>query len=428
VAAPQAASDRATSHREAARSAGPVAGAGVAVNLAVAATTLAVARLLNSREYGTFVQLVAVFYVLTMPGLALGIAVVRRVSDWLARPAESGLDAWIHHGRRRVYGACAIALAVGVLAAAPIADALAIRSTAGLIETFAAGALWTAACFERALLQARNAYPPYAGNLLVEGVLRCGVTLVAVAAGLGVTGAAAGLLVSLPAAIVHARWSRARLAAADPAGPTPIVALVGQARRDALTALGALGMLAVLQNVDVLVLGRRAPGSSGSYGAVSVACKALVLIAFVLAGFLLPEAATRRAAGHHALSPLAVSLGFVAVPSAALLVASVTAGRPLLSLAFGKRLAGASAAFTPLALAMALLAASVMLTHYLLAAGVRAPVLGVLSIAAVGATAALAIAGSGPERVAWTDAAAQGVLALTLGSLVALHHRATVNQ
>ena len=46
---------RSSSHRETARSAGPVAVAGVAVNVVVAATTLAVARLLNSREYGTFI-------------------------------------------------------------------------------------------------------------------------------------------------------------------------------------------------------------------------------------------------------------------------------------------------------------------------------------------------------------------------------------
>ncbi len=418
--APQAAS-----HREAARSAGPIAGAGVAVNLAVAITTLAVARLLNPREYGTFVQLVAVFYVLTMPGLAVGIAVVRRISDWLARPGEEGREEWIHHIRQRVYAGCAIAFVVGAALATPIAHALVIRSTGGLIETFAAGALWTAVCFERALLQSRNAYPAFAGNLLLEGILRCGAVLVAVGAGLGVTGAAAGLLVSLPAAVVHARWAQARLTAPGGGGLTPLTALVGQARRDAVTALVALGMLAILQNVDVLVLGRRDPGSSGGYGAVSVACKSLVLIAFVLAGFLLPEAATRRAAGHHALSPLAVSLGFVAVPSAALLIASTTAGHPLLSLAFGKRLAGASAAFTPLALAMALLAASVMLTHYLLAAGVRAAVLTVLIVAAIATTTALAIAGSGPERVAWTDAAAQGALALVLGLLVAVHHHAT---
>ena len=376
------------------------------------------------------------FYVLTMPGLALAIAVVRRVSDWLARPAGTPLDAmtvWVRRIRRQVYGACLIAFIVGAALAAPIANLLAIHSTSGLVETFGAGALWTALCFERALLQARKAYPPYATNLLLEGLLRCVVTLLAVGVGLGVTGAAAALLISLPAAIVHAGWAQRRLGAGvaigaratgeealNPLGP----ASIGRARHDALTALGALGLLAVLQNVDVLVLGRHDPGSSGSYGAVSVATKSLVLIAFVLAGFLLPEAATRRAAGHHALSPLLVSLLFIAVPAAALLLAAGFAGHPLLSLAFGKRLAGSSAAFAPLALAMTLLAASVVLTHYLLAAGVRIVIL-LLFIAAVATTVALAVAGTGPERVAWTDAIAQGVLALALTCLVAVHHRAT---
>jgi O-antigen/teichoic acid export membrane protein len=299
-----------------------------------------------------------------------------------------------------------------------------------LIETFAAGGLWTVVCFERALLQARQAYPPYATTLALEGVLRCVITIAAVAAGLGVPGAAAGLLVSLPVAIGHARWAQLRFpgraiadAVATGVGAATAGVRAARARHDALIALAALGLLAVLQNVDVLVLGKRVPSSSGSYGAVSVACKALVLVAFVLAGFLLPEAATRRAAGHHALSPLGVSLAFVAVPSAILVAAAVAAGHPLLSLAFGKRLAGASAAFAPLALAMTLLAASVMLTHYLLAAGSR-PVIGVLLGAALLTTVVLAVAGSTPTRVAWADAATQGALTLALGCLVAFHHRA----
>jgi O-antigen/teichoic acid export membrane protein len=432
VLAPDAAAGR-RGMSAAARSAGPVAVAGILVNLVVAGTTLAVARQLNSREYGTFVQLVAVFYVLTMPGLALGIAVVRRVSAWLVRAERQGsdgiepgaLDAWVSRVRRQVWVGSAAAAAVGAAISLPFAHLLVIRSPGGLIETFVAGGLWTVVCFERALLQARQAYPPYATNLAVEGVLRCAVTIVAVAAGLGVPGAAAGLLVSLPVAVVHARRAQARVPARPAAavGDSAVGIRAARARRDALLALAALGLLAVLQNVDVLVLGRRIPSSSGSYGAVSVACKALVLVAFVLAGFLLPEAATRRAAGHHALSSLGVSLAFIAVPSALLVGAALAAGRPLLSLAFGQRLASASAAFTPLALAMALLAASVMLTHYLLAAGSR-PVIGVLLVAALLTTVVLALAGSTPARVAWTDAAAQGALTLALGCLVAFHHRA----
>ena len=405
----------------------------MAVNIVVAATTLAIARLLNSREYGTFIQLVAVFYVLTMPGLALAIAIVRRMTDQLAQAGSAALIAWVSLVRRKVYLACAAGFVVGAALSEPLARLLAIHSTAGLVETFGAGALWTVACFERALLQARQAYPAYASNLLLEGVLRCAVTLGAVGAGLGVPGAAAGLLISLPAAIGHAGWAEHRLPPTPPSvagspGELPVRRdPPGRARHDALFALAALGLLAVLQNVDVLVLGRHDPASSGSYGAVSVACKSLVLIAFVLAGFLLPEAATRRAVGRHAMSSLVVSLTFVAVPSALLILLAAADGHPLLSLAFGKRLSGASGAFTPLAIAMALLAASVVLTHYLLAAGER-PVLWVLLVAGVGTTLALALAGTSPTRVAWTDAIAQAALAAALVVIVALHHRRLFSQ
>jgi O-antigen/teichoic acid export membrane protein len=363
--------------------------------------------------------------VLTMPGLALAIAVVRRMTDQLAHVGSVALAGWVSAVRRKVYLACLAGFVAGAALSQPLAHLLAIRSTGGLVETFGAGALWTIACFERALLQARQAYPAYASNLLLEGVLRCGVTLGAVGAGLGVPGAAAGLLISLPSAIGHASWAEHRLAAAPPPALGEQSAKrepPGRARQDALLALGALGLLAVLQNVDVLVLGRHDPAASGSYGAVSVACKSLVLIAFVLAGFLLPEAATRRAAGHHAMTSLVVSLTFVAVPSALLILLAAADGHPLLSLAFGKRLAGASGAFTPLAIAMALLAVSVVLTHYLLAAGER-PVLWVLLVAGVGTTLALALAGTSPTRVAWTDVIAQAALAAALVAVVALHHR-----
>ena len=42
---------------------------------------------------------------------------------------------------------------------------------------------------------------------------------------------------------------------------------------DLLMALTALAFLAILQNFDVVLLGSQAPGNSGSYAAISVACK-----------------------------------------------------------------------------------------------------------------------------------------------------------
>ena len=108
--------------------------------------------------------------------------------------------------RRQVYVGSLLGFVVGAALSAPLAQLLAIHSTSGLVETFAAGALWTVVCYERALLQARKAYPPFAANLLLEGVLRCIVTVVAVAATLGSPGQRPGC------------WSACRVPSPMPGG------------------------------------------------------------------------------------------------------------------------------------------------------------------------------------------------------------------
>src|SRR5207244_4311824 len=97
--------------------------------------------------------------------------------------------------------------------------------------------------------------------------------------------------------------------------------------------------------------------------------KPLVLAAFVLAGFLLPEAAARRHRGEHALRQLGVVLAVIAVPAVILIGITMAAPTQVLRFAFGPRLTAAAPAFAMLAVAMALLAATVLFTHYLLAAG-----------------------------------------------------------
>src|SRR6202034_2270418 len=93
----------------------------------------------------------------------------------------------------------------------------------------------------------------------------------------------------------------------------------GSARRtvalDLIVASVSLSMVAVLQNVDVLVMGRDNPSHSGAYAAVSVTSKAIVFGAVVLRGGLLPEAAIRWRQGGHALLQLAVVLVLLAIPS-----------------------------------------------------------------------------------------------------------------
>ena len=103
---------------------------------------------------------------------------------------------------------------------------------------------------------------------------------------------------------------------------------------DLVIASVSLSMVALLQNVDVLVVGRENPSHSGAYAAVSVTSKAIVFGAIVLGGYLLPEAAIRWRQGGHALRQLAVVLVLLAVPSGLLLGVALAAPEKLLQVVF----------------------------------------------------------------------------------------------
>jgi O-antigen/teichoic acid export membrane protein len=192
---------------------------------------------------------------------------------------------------------------------------------------------------------------------------------------------------------------------------------------DLVTAFVALAMTALLQNVDVIVLGREAPTMSGSYAAVSVASKALVFGAVVLGGYLLPEAAIRWREGGHALRQLAVTFLLLGIPALLLLVIALAAPHLLLSVVFSSRYLGAESAFLPLVLAMVCLSVTVILTMYLLAIG-RRWITGLLVVGAVAATAAVTAAHGVPRTTARADLAVQATLAFaTVVGFVLVHRR-----
>ena len=232
-----------------------------------------------------------------------------------------------------------------------------------------AGAVWVLLCLDRGLLQAHRNYRGLAANLLVEAAVRTVAMIGLVAAGFGVAGAALGVLVAELVTALHARLGptgsgRSRSDAetvrdAEPAaagagrppsalgphlrgrpGPAGPAAQRREMVTDLVAALVALAMVALLQNIDVIVVGRDARAFSGSYAAVSVASKALVFGALVLGGYLLPEAAIRWRQGGHALRQLAVTLLLLAVPSVLLLVIALAAPRLLLSVVFSARYLG----------------------------------------------------------------------------------------
>jgi len=424
------------------RQAGPLAAAGVLANGANVIVTIAVARILSPHSYGVLNQLTGLFLILSMPGSAVVVAVVRRVTMW----HEGGTGHLVRRWAGRVHRQGSLAVvAWGVVVFATrhwIAVLLGQRSGIGIAAILTAAGFFVLLSLDRGLLQAHRAYRPLAANLLVEGGTRTAAVLVLVGAGKGPSGAAIGMLVAEAATAAHARYCAVRAWSTDDhpkraagsfwksgwlAAVRPDHVLDGSrdARKRVLLDLAAaslsLSMVAVLQNVDVLVVGRDNPSHSGAYAAVSVTSKVIVFGALVLGGYLLPEAAIRWRQGGHALRQLAVVLVLLSVPAVALLAVALGASHLLLGIVFHHAYAAAASALAPLVGAMILLSISVILTMYLLAIG-RRWVGGVLAAGGLALGLAVSSVHGNPHATALVDLAVQaGVVIVIVVGFTVVH-------
>jgi O-antigen/teichoic acid export membrane protein len=415
--------------------AGPLAVAGFFTSALALGVTVLLSHHLTQHEYGSFNQLLALFIIVSMPGSAVAVAVVRKVTAW-SSPGE------VRHWAARVHARGTLAVAVFALAVALagrwIADALGQAHAAAPVCTLVAGAVWVLLNLDRGLLQAHRTYRSLAVNLLVEGGARTALLIGLVAAGFGVTGAAVGILLAELLTCIHARiaadhaWSmhaspgwRARWRSLF--GSAPDLVQAANERRqllaDLATAFGALAMVALLQNIDLIIVARDNHVTSGSYAAVSVACKSLVFGAIILGAYLLPEATIRWRAGGHALRQMALILLVLAIPASVLVTSAALFPRRMLSIFFPAKDLHATAAFLPLSLAMVCLSLTVLMTMYLLGVGRRWITL-ILVVGGVATTAAVVHAGGHPVDTAWADLATQACLAaVVLIGFVRLHVR-----
>jgi O-antigen/teichoic acid export membrane protein len=417
--------------------AGPLAIAGVVANGASVVLTVFLARLLSPHSYGVLNQLTGLYLILSMPGSAVVVAVVRRVTLWHEDGTGHLVRRWAGRVHRQGTMLVLVWAVIVFVSRHDIAVLLNQQSGIGIAAILAAAAFFVLLSLDRGLLQAHRSYTPLAGNLIVEITIRISAVLVLVGAGFGPSGAAVGVLIGEVAAAAHARWAAVRAWSGGterhvrPTGwlaavrPDPVLGGANSARRqvalDLVVASVSLSMVAVLQNIDVLVVGRDNPGHSGAYAAVSVTSKAIVFGAIVLGGYLLPEAAIRWREGGHALRQLAVVLVFLAVPSVLLLGLAVLAPQTLLQVVFHHNYTAASDALAPLVLAMILLSVSVVLTMYLLAVGHRW-VAAVLVGGAAVLTGAVASVHGAPRATALVDLGVQAiVLAVILTGFIAVH-------
>jgi O-antigen/teichoic acid export membrane protein len=416
--------------------AGPVAVAGVIVNGTSALVVVAVAHLVTPRSYGVIAQLLGLFFILSMPGSAVLVGVVRRVTALEQWGNAHRVRSWVAKVHRAVMAVIVGEVIVVWSLRSWIARELSLPNDQGVFLILVAGGIWMFLCVDRGLIQARRGYRSLAVNLLIEGSIRALCIVGFVASGMGVSGYALGVFAGEMVATAHARWIASRVWSDRPDIVPPVsdgpTALEGAQPNDVVrrvliadvsAAFIGLALLGFLQNVDVILLGRINHGAAGAYAAISVASKALVFGALALGSYLLPEATIRWQQGGHAVRQLVVTLTFLAVPAVVLFAIAFFVPKWFLDLIFSERLSSAAPAFASLVGAMAFLCVSVLLTNYLFGAGCRWIVL-LLLAGSIAAGVLVTLAHGQPLDTARADLIVQAALATAMTvAFIVIHQR-----
>ena len=143
--------------------------AGFIANSANVVVTVLLARLLSTRGYGALAQLTSLFLIVSVPGTAVVVGVVRRVTALATSGRGASVRDWAHRNHMRVTVAVAV-LAIAVFSArGPIAHMLSIPTPLGVFAMVVAGSVWVLLSLDRGLLQAKRRYRVLSVNLLVEG-------------------------------------------------------------------------------------------------------------------------------------------------------------------------------------------------------------------------------------------------------------------
>ncbi len=335
----------------------------------------------RAEGYGSLAALVSAFLILLVGGQALQLAAARETALHHLGDGPR-LSATVESWTRQLVIIFLATSALGYLLRDPLAHVVGVPEhaiAAGAI--LPTGVLWLLLSLQRGVLQGLRDYAPVGISLIIEAIgrLACGLFLVAL--GADVTGAFLGQPMAMAlTGIGLAVLLRRRLG--HPEGE-PVQRSLRALTAGAWVPIGGLALLALLQNIDVIIVKHRVGGdAAGSYAAAAVAAKAVVWVAIGIALHLLPEATRRAAAGLDPLPVLRRSIGVLTVVAAPALLIFALAPTLLLRLAFGPELTQADNALLLLGLAMTVLAVGYLTVQYMLALG-RSHFLWVLGVVAL---------------------------------------------
>jgi O-antigen/teichoic acid export membrane protein len=341
-----------------------LAGAMVANNVIALGSVIVFSRELT--DYGSLAALVSYFLILAVVGYAMQLATAREaVLGHLGVGSE--LAATIRGWTRTLLMFTAVMTVVSVLVRHPIASAVGVKQDWAAALGIPAGCLYLLLCMLRGFLQGLGDYRAVGISLIGEQAARLAIGGILAGVGLGVTGAYIGTPLSFVVMMFYCAVPlRRRLGTADP-GRRPALPLWAHVR-NAWAAIAALGVIAVLQNIDIIAAKHQfSTDLASSYSATAVAAKVLIWVAMGAGFYLVPEVSRRHAAGEETRPVLGKALAIVGAAAVPCLLIFAVASRLLIKLAFGSdRLLAIDALFI-LGVAFTVLAGTYLAVQYMLA-------------------------------------------------------------
>jgi O-antigen/teichoic acid export membrane protein len=349
-----------------------LAGAMIANNVIALGSSVVFARLLT--DYGALAALISYLIILTVAGQAVQVATAREgVLGHLGvgEPLLATLERWA----RALGGFTAVATVVSILLRQPIADAVGVphqgwAAAAGI----PAGCLYLGLCTLRGALQGVGDYRSVGLSLIGEQAVRLISGAILAEAGLGIAGAYLGSLISYVAMCGYCAVAVYRQVA-TPGYPrwrvqraTAGVYSFGRHVWSAAVPIAALGVIQLLQNIDLITAKHQfSDRVASSYAVAAVAGKVLIWVAMGAGFYLVPETSRRRAQGGDTRPVLLKTVAIVLVCAAPCMLIFAFASHPLLAIVFGKNKAIASGSLLPLGAAFTVLAATYLAVQYMLA-------------------------------------------------------------
>lgn len=376
------------------------------------AFTLVASRLLDPGDFAHLSVFLGLYLVLSLPAASISAAAALSPSMALLRRGVTLVSA---------------AVGVAVAAASPLLSPLLHLPIPMLVALALATPAVGPLAAQRGRLYAWRNHRWVVASLLAEPAVRLSLG-VALAAGVGAVGGAAGVVVAAYAALETARRCRSprigagrpRAAATAPVTPaTTSPATTSPATTSPATtspvaatwAAAAFGVLAVVQNQD-LIFANRLLGShdAGAYAALSTLGGAAAFATVTIPLVLLPRAVRGE---RHALTTavvLAAALGAAAVAVGAIAPAG------LVSLLFGSRYRDVAGMVVPYLAAMGLLGVARVVVAHRCATGRPKAVLALSAVVAAGQAASIVAFGHSVDSIATTTVGAAAVLTVALGA------------